>query len=90
LGIKCVTVANFRGIQKLDAPVELGDLSFFIGGNGTGKTSLLEAINYCLSSSYVGSRLDVNDFHNGNDEVIEVVVEFAQPLTVKIPDGFAA
>jgi len=89
LRIKCVTVANFRGIRKLDAPVELGDLSFFIGDNGTGKTSLLEAMNYCLSSSYVASRLDVNDFHNGNNEAIEVVVEFVQPLTVKIPDGFA-
>ncbi len=86
--IKCVTITNFRGIEKLGAPVDLGDLSFFIGDNGTGKTSLLEAMNLCLSSGYVASRLDVNDFRNGSDEVIEVVVEFAQPLTVTLPDGF--
>jgi predicted ATP-dependent endonuclease of OLD family len=87
--IKCVTIANFRGIRKLDAPVDLSDLNFFIGDNGTGKTSLLEAINLCLSSGYVASRLDVNDFHSGSDETIEVVVEFVQPVTIKIPDGFA-
>lgn len=88
--IKSVSVANFRGIEKLEAPIALGDLSFFIGDNGTGKTSLLEAVNFCLSSSYVASRLDVNDFHKGSDEPIEITVELQNPIMVKIPDGFVA
>lgn len=88
--IKSVSIANFRGIKKLDAPVELGDLNFYIGDNGTGKTSLLEAMNFCLSSGYVASRLDVNDFYNGGDEPIEIIVEFQSPLTAKLPDGFTS
>jgi predicted ATP-dependent endonuclease of OLD family len=87
--IKSVIIKNFRGIEKLSNPVEFGSLNFFVGDNGTGKTSLLEAVNFCLSSGYVASRLDVNDFHNGSDDLIEIVVEFQDHFLVKIPDGFA-
>ncbi len=86
--IKNVTIRNFRGIVELNKPVEFGALNFFIGDNGTGKTSLLEAVNFCLSSGYVASRLDVNDFHNGGSELIEIVVEFQDNFVVKIPDGY--
>ena len=88
--IKNVSIENFRGIEKLDASVEFGTLNSFIGDNGTGKTSLLEAVNFCLSSGYVASRLDVNDFYNGSAGLIEIVVEFENSFTVKIPDGFAS
>lgn len=87
--IKNVIIKNFRGIQTLDAPLELDALNFFVGDNGTGKTSLLEALNLCLSSGYVASRLDVNDFHNGGSDTIEIIVEFEVKFEVKIPDGFA-
>lgn len=90
VNIKSVFISNFRGIDQLDAPVEFGSMSFFIGDNGTGKTSLLEAVNFCLSSGYVASRLDLNDFHNGNDEPIEIVVTFQNPIVVTIPDGFTS
>lgn len=90
MNIKNVSIRNFRGIKELEAPVEFGALNFFIGDNGTGKTSLLEAVNFCLSSGYVASRLDVNDFYNGGDEPIEIVVEFQSALTVKLPDGFTS
>jgi predicted ATP-dependent endonuclease of OLD family len=86
--IKNVSIKNFRGIENLDAPVEFGALNFFIGDNGTGKTTLLEAVNFCLSSGYVASRLDVNDFHDGGSELIEIVVEFQDNFVVKIPDGY--
>lgn len=66
--IRSVSVSNFREIRRLETDVELGDLSFFIGDNGTGKTSLLESLNFCLSPNYVASRLHVNDFTNGGDE----------------------
>ena len=88
--IKSVFISNFRGINQLDAPVEFGSMSFFIGDNGTGKTSLLEAVNFCLSSGYVASRLDLNDFHNGSDKPIEIVVTFHNRLVVTIPDGFTS
>lgn len=88
--IKSVSIRNFRGIEKLEAAVQLADLNFFIGDNGTGKTSLLEAINFGLSSGYVASRLDINDFHNGGDEPIEIIVEFQSAFAAKVPDGFTS
>lgn len=88
--IKSVSVSNFRGIGKAVQDVELDGLNFFIGDNGTGKTTLLEAINFCLSPNYVASRLGVNDFTDGGDEPIEIVVRFWSPLVAKLPDGFAS
>lgn len=88
--IKNVSIKNFRGIKEFDAPVEFGALNFFIGDNGTGKTTLLEAVNFCLSSGYVASRLDVNDFRDGGSEPIEIIVEFDEKFEVKIPDGYGS
>lgn len=87
--IKNVSIRNFRGIEALDVPVEFNALNFFIGDNGTGKTSLLEALNFCLSSGYVASRLDVNDFHDGGSKLIEIEIEFQDKFEVRIPEGFA-
>lgn len=90
MDIKSVSITNFRGIKNLKAPVALGAINFLIGDNGTGKTSILEAVNFCLSSGYVAGRLDVNDFHVGSDGPIEIVVEFQKPFTVNVPDGFTS
>lgn len=87
--ISNLRIKNFRGIQELDGPVSLGDLSIFVGDNGTGKTTILEAINYCLSPSFVASRLGINDFHNGSEGHLEITVEFDEPFIALVPDGFA-
>ena len=86
--IKNVTIKNFRGIGTLSAAIDLSDFSIFIGDNGTAKTTILEAVNYCLSPSFVGSRLDVNDFHNGEDCEIEITVEFDSAFNAEVPDGY--
>lgn len=86
--IKNVYIKNFRGIAEIDTPVELSDLSIFIGDNGTGKTTILEAINYCLSPGYTASRFDINDFHKGSNDDIEITVEFDTNFIAKLPDGF--
>lgn len=88
--IKNVYIKNFRGIDKLDAPVEFSDFNIFIGDNGTAKTAILEAINYCLSPGYMASRLDINDFHNGSQDDIEIKVEFDANFTAKLADGFVS
>ena len=87
--IKSVSIENFRGIGTLPAPIDLSDLSIFIGDNGTAKTTILEAVNYCLSPSFVASRLDVNDFHKGEDSEIKIIVEFDAVFVAELPDGFA-
>lgn len=86
--IKSVYIKNFRGIDELKAPIELSDFSIFIGDNGTGKTAILEAVNYCLSPGYLASRFDINDFHKGSDSDIEITLEFDTSFVAKLPDGF--
>jgi len=87
--LKSVTIKNFRGIGELESPIEFSDFSIFIGDNGTGKTAILEAVNFCLSPGFVASRLDVNDFYKGGENDIEITVEFTENFTAKLPDGFA-
>lgn len=86
--IKRVKVKNFRGISEFDVQADLSDLNIFIGDNGTGKTTILEAINYALSSGYVASRFDINDFYCGTDADIEIIVQFDANFTAKLADGF--
>lgn len=86
--IKNVHIKNFRGIEALVAPIELSDFSIFIGDNGTCKTAILEAINYCLSPGYVASRFDINDFHSGKEDTIEITVEFNENFIARLADGF--
>lgn len=86
--IKNVYIKNFRGISELDAPIELLSFNIFIGDNGTAKTAILEAINYCLSPGYVAARLDINDFHNGSKDDIEITVEFDSTFIAKLTDGY--
>lgn len=86
--IKSVCIKNFRGIGELKGPVELSNLNVLIGDNGTSKTAILEAINFCLSPGYVASRFDITDFHKGTEESIEITVEFTENFSAKLPDGF--
>ncbi|MFH0819784.1 MAG: AAA family ATPase [bacterium] len=86
--IKSVSIKNFRGIEKLDAPIELSDFSVFIGDNATCKTAVLEAVNFCLSPRFTASRLGINDFYQGADREIEITVEFEESFIAKLPDGY--
>lgn len=86
--IKSVSIKNFRGIENLDKPINLSNLNVFIGDNATCKTTILEAINFCLSPRFVNSRLDINDFYEGSNKEIEIVVEFSENFIAKLPDGY--
>lgn len=86
--IKNVNIKNFRGISELDAPIELLNLNVLIGDNGMSKTTILEAVNLCLSPGYAASRFDINDFHKGTEKNIEITIEFDENFTAKLQDGF--
>lgn len=86
--IKQVTIKNFRGIESIEN-VQLENLSLFIGENGLSKTSVLEAINFALSPSFLSDRLEHRDFHNGTDESIEIRIDFDTEFKALLPDGFA-
>lgn len=86
--IKSVTIKNFRGIDKLETPIEISDFNVLIGDNATCKTAVLEAVNFCLSPRFTASRLGINDFYQGGDKEIEITVEFVDNFIAKLPDGY--
>jgi energy-coupling factor transporter ATP-binding protein EcfA2 len=59
-----------------------------VGENGSGKTAILEAINYATSPYYLSSRLDEQDFNSADTGDIRIAVEFDKPFAIKIPDGY--
>ena len=86
--IKSVSIKNFRGIEKLDDPIKLSDFNVFIGDNATCKTTVIEAVNFCLSPRFTASRLSVNDFYKGGDKEIDIIIEFEENFIAKLPDGY--
>jgi predicted ATP-dependent endonuclease of OLD family len=82
-----VYIKNFRSIEETQ--ISLKDISIFIGNNGTGKTSVLEAIHFALSPYYLSGRIKYTDFFNGINEPIFIEIEFADKFNILIPDGFA-
>lgn len=86
--IKHIHIESFRGIKKLDLDFEK-NISLFIGNNGTSKTTILEAINYCCSESFSSARVKYTDFYNNTNDKIIIKVEFNEDFAIKIQDGFA-
>lgn len=84
--ISRVKIENFRGHGNTE--LEFADHHVLVGENGSGKTAVLEAINYATSSYYLASRLDEQDFNNADTDSIKIRVEFDKPFVVKIPDGY--
>jgi len=85
--IKTITIQNFRGIKELkDFP--LSNLSLLIGENGTSKTSILEAINFCLSPYFTPGKIKYTDFYNGEDSEIKIILELDENFKVFLPDGY--
>ncbi len=85
--VNTVTIKNFRGIKSLEN-IELKSLSILLGDNGTCKTTILEAINYALSPSYLSGRIKHTDFYNGTGDPIEIHLTFVEDFHVNLPDGY--
>ena len=45
--LESIKIEHFRGILKLELPID-DSLTVIVGNNGIGKTSMLDAIAYCL------------------------------------------
>lgn len=85
--IKTITINNFRGIEEVKN-LEMGKFNIFIGDNGTSKTTILEAINYSVSPSFLSGKIKHTDFRNGGDSHISVLNVLEKSITVSLPDGF--
>ena len=86
LKIDSVYIKNFRSIEEVR--ISLKDLTLLIGNNATGKTSILEALNFVLSPYYISGKIQQSDFYNATNELIIIEIEFNETFIVKIPDGF--
>lgn len=84
--IKSITINNFRGIKS--QTLNSKELSIFIGDNTTGKTSIIEAINYTLSPYFLSGKIKHTDFHKGSDNPIVIQIEFDTNFTASLPDGY--
>lgn len=84
--IKSVHIENFRGIRNLD--ISFNQMNVFIGDNGTNKTTMLEAVNYAFSPTFLSGRIKSTDFYKGTDEPIKIQVKFNNNFKVKLPDGY--
>ena len=80
-----ITIKNFRGIKSLD--LNLADTTVLIGENNTGKSTILDALQYCLSRSLtrkngVFTEYDYHLVDNNGDptqaEPIEIVLHFVE------------
>ena len=84
--IQSLSIQNFRSIKNQSFNSK--ELSIFIGNNGTGKTSIIEAINFCLSPQFLSGRVKHTDFYVGSDDPIIIQIKFDTPFTAKLPDGY--
>ncbi len=85
--ISKISIQNFRGIKELK-DFELKNLSLLVGENGTSKTSILEAINFCLSPYFISGRIKHTDFYKGEDVKIKIILEFNENFKIFLPDGY--
>ncbi|MGB9678234.1 MAG: ATP-dependent nuclease, partial [Candidatus Ratteibacteria bacterium] len=84
--IEKVVIENFRSIKNQE--IEFKNYTVIIGNNGTGKTSVLEAINFALSPSFLSGRVKHTDFYNGEDNPIKIEIKFSEELKANLPDGY--
>jgi len=84
--IKKLKIENFRSIKYQE--IELKNYTILIGNNGTGKTSVLEAINFVLSSSFLSGKIKHTDFYNGEENPIAIECIFDSNQKGKLPDGY--
>ncbi|MGB9911140.1 MAG: ATP-dependent nuclease [Microgenomates group bacterium] len=83
--IKKLTIKNFRKFKN-ETIIEFEEnFTTLVGKNGTGKTSILEAINLATNFSFVESKIKPDDF-NSDTEPIEIEVEFDDYFFLKIAD----
>ena len=91
-----IEIANFRGIRNLS--VRLDETTVLIGENNTGKSTILEALQFCLSRSLTrkDSIFSEYDYHLLNkdsqpadSDAVEIILRFAEQTENKWPDEIA-
>lgn len=81
-----ITIENFRTFENLD--LDFQGYVAFVGENGTGKTAILEAINYCLSPYFLSGKIKYSDFYNGTNSPINIQIFFDEEFKAFLQDGY--
>ncbi len=84
--IKRVIIKNYRCFKSLDITLQKNHA--FIGENGNGKTTILEAIDLATSKNAGSYRVEEQDFNWDDNGDIEISVYFDSLFVIKIPDGY--
>ncbi|HCT9107021.1 ATP-dependent nuclease [Providencia stuartii] len=68
--LKKIFISGFKSISNQNPQIiDLdSELTTFIGHNGTGKSTAMEALNKLFSVDHSLRGISINDFHNANDE----------------------
>jgi len=92
--IKSLTIKNFRcfgkGTDEKGTTINLNNgLTAFIGKNGSGKTAILDALNFLVGTDYLQSRISEKDFHSEakgtkDEDAIVIEGETTKPFFVDI------
>lgn len=73
-----IIIKNYKSIKKCD--FSLTELNVLIGKNGTGKTTILEAINY-FYKNLTKSDIDNSIFNQNNSFSNEISISFIYDLS---------
>ncbi len=84
MNIAEVKIKNFRCFKELNLSLE--HCHAFVGENGSGKTSIIEAINMATSAGQ--PHLSEDDFNNADLGDISIEVIFDKVFLTRIPDGY--
>ncbi len=85
--IKSFSIEGFRLFNKTKVAFDENNHIVFLGKNGSGKTSFLEALNICLSeNSSKFNTIKEDDFYS-NSTPIKLEVEFTRPFFLSLQDG---
>ena len=90
--IKTLTIKNFRcfgkGENEKGITIELNkELTAFIGRNGSGKTAIMEALNFLIGSDYLPTKISEKDFNSeakGIKDEIVIEGETISPFYINI------
>ena len=83
--LRCFSDETIDSFNVPDGSTPASGLNIFIGENGSGKTTILEAINFLTQSSYTSNNLmDISDFKDMEQE-ISVSYISSQNFKCKMP-----
>ena len=78
--ITTLRLSNFQSFGPAPTAIDLTDLTYVLGPNGSGKTTVLEALSRLFSPLEAQRKIRAQDFHVGIDQPADEPVDPVDPL----------